>query len=398
MAINRMKIISVFFMLYICFFASIPCIAQDKEKEVLVSGSAEGNPSEAGELALARALREAVRQGAGVDVLSETKVENFQMESDKVMTSSFGYVKEYKLVSQEYKDGIYTVKIKAKVGEKTPGMDNVMALRLLVRRAESPRVMIECDEKISGVEDKTPLCAGILDEMAKKTGLETFDKATVDTKNEQDAKRAEILGDTLDMKVKRAGITSTCDMKIEAKVTGSVGPVKEPFPDMKTRDIDLGVELKAVWADTGETIATVSMPTKLFKDCDGSFSAQQLARACLAKALSGEDPDFKNVNAYKLFQKIIAKWTTELDLGAKIRLEFKQIDKPALDKLMEELKKNKDISYVWRREFDARLFSVLEIETRLSSEQTEDLVLKCIGKNFTADQVSKKNLRFIPKK
>ncbi|MFA7231900.1 MAG: hypothetical protein WC071_11575, partial [Victivallaceae bacterium] len=121
-------------------------------KEVNVTGSAEGTPDKAGELALADALRKAIQQGAGVDILSETKVSNFQVESDKVITSSFGYIKDYKVVGKKYsdKDNIYTVTIKAEVGKGTPGMDQVLALRLLIKRIHSPRLTIQVKEKISG--------------------------------------------------------------------------------------------------------------------------------------------------------------------------------------------------------------------------------------------------------
>jgi hypothetical protein len=375
-------------------------------EEVSVIGMGSGEPDAAREMALANALREAVRQGVGVDILSESKVQNFQMEYDRVMTSSFGYVEEYQILSNSYdsKKKEYTVKLKAKVTKGAPQMDQVLALRMLVRRMQSPRVMIECTEDITG-EGFAPgsaISSAVLEEMAQKTGFEIFKQSTIKERDDKDSARAELLGDSFDAKVKKAGISSTSDFKILATIKGQVGPMKEPFPDVKVRDVAISVDLQAVWTDTGEVAATVSLPTTYHKG-EGRMNLpfdmpQQLFRHYLLTMLTGAEPAFKENNAYNLFRRIIAKWITELDLGAKIQLEFKQIDKNTLDKLILELEKTPNVSYVWRREFDQRLFSLLEIETRLNSQQVEEAVLKQIGSKYAIDVTTKKRLRFIPKK
>lgn len=395
-----MKSIFGFCILFTCFMSAV------QAQEVTVSGTGSGEPGTAREMALANALREAVRQGVGVDILSESKVQNFQMEYDRVMTSSFGYVQEYQILSNTYDSGKkeYTVKIKAKVTKGAPQMDQVLALRMLVRRMQSPRVVVECSEDITG-EGFSPgstISSAVLEEIAQKTGFEIFKQSVISERNDKDAARAELLGDNLDAKVKKAGISSTSDFKIIATIKGQVGPMKEPFPDVKVRDVAIGVDLQAVWTDTGEVAATVSLPTTYHKG-EGQMNLpfdmpQQLFRHYLLTMLTGAEPAFKENNAYSLFRRIIAKWITDLDLGAKIQLEFKQIDKNTLDKLIAELEKTPNVSYVWRREFDQRLFSLLEIETRLSSQQVEEAVLKQIGNKYAIDVTTKKRLRFVPKK
>jgi hypothetical protein len=391
-----------FFVFSFCLLLGISLLAQEV-KEVTVTGKASGPLGSAREQALAQALREAVRKGAGVDIVSETKVSNFVMEYDRVMTSSFGYVQDYEVTGQKYNpiSEIYTVTLKAKVGKKTPGMDKVLALRMLVKRMGSPRVIVECQETITGVDSKTPFSKAILEEMAQKTGFEIFNSETIKSQDNKDALRAELLGDDLDAKVKKAGITSTSDFKILAKVNGSVGSLREPFPDVKVRNAAVGVDLQAVWTDTGEIAATVSIPTTNFKG-EANMNLpydmpDQLVRFYLNQILQGKDKKLKQADGYKLYRRILAKWITELDLGAKIKLEFKRIDKADLDRLIEGLKRSKEVSYVWRREFDRRLFSIVEVETRLTSQQLENKVLNLVGKKFQADVVTKRRLRFVPK-
>ena len=389
----------------LCFILLAGCVLTAQElKEVTVTGSAEGTPDKAGEQALAKALRDAVQQGAGVDVMSETKVSNFQLEYDRVITSSFGYIKDYKIISKNYsdKDKIYSVTIKAQVGKGSPGMDQVMALRLLVKRMQSPRLLIQVKEKISGeYNSEMPVSQAVLEEIAQKTGLEVFKQNVIQERDEKESDRAALLGDTLESKVKKAGITSTSDFKITASVNGSVGKMKEPFPDVQVRDASVGINMQAVWTDTGEVISTVNIPTLFFRG-EGNMSLpyempDQLLRYYLMEILTGKAKSAEQDNAYSLFRKILAKWVVELDLGAKVQLEFKQIDKETFDKLIEKLRGNPDISYAWRREFDSRLYSIIEIETRLDAAKIEDVVLAEAGRKFKIDTATKRRLRFMPK-
>ena len=396
----RIAVASLCLSVFLPFF-SVPLFGQGASDaiEVTATGSATGDPALAREQALADALRDAVRQGVGVDLISETKVENFKTEYDRVMTSSFGYVEEHQILEQKYSDGVYTVKIKAKVNKGTPGSDNLLALRLLVRRMGSPRVLIKCEEKIYGVEGGAPVAEAILEDMAKRTGFETFDKEAVDEKTLSEATRAGILGDQLDEKVKKAGISSKYDMIISGVATGEIGPIEEPFPEVKTRDISIGYNLKAIWADTGETLAAAKCAAMSFqaKSPEPVTLPRQLIRKYLGQVMEEGAPKEKGRNAYDLFRKILAKWVVELDLGSKMGIEIRKIDKPAIDKLVADLQKTQGVAYVWRREFDPRLISSLEVETRLGAESVESIVLQSLGSKFVSDHVTKHKLSFIPK-
>ncbi|MFA7231526.1 MAG: hypothetical protein WC071_09680, partial [Victivallaceae bacterium] len=240
-----------------------------------------------------------------------------------------------------------------------------------------------------------------LEEIAQKTGIEVFKQNVIQEREERESDRAALLGDTLESKVKKAGIGSTSDFKIIANVNGSVGKMKEPFPDVQVRDASLGINLQAVWTDTGEVISTVNIPTMFFRG-EGNMSLpyempDQLIRYYMLEVLTGKTKSSEQANAYSLFRKILAKWVVELDLGAKVQLEFNRMDKETMDKLMNALRKNQDISYVWRREFDSRLNSVIEIETKLDAGKIEDVVLADTGRKFKIDTATKRRLRFIPK-
>ncbi len=80
---------------------------------VEAEGRAPGDMKTAREQALADALREAVRVGTGVDVLSSTGVTDFTLDYDRILSAAFGHVKSYKIISSGLgKDQIYKVKVK----------------------------------------------------------------------------------------------------------------------------------------------------------------------------------------------------------------------------------------------------------------------------------------------
>jgi hypothetical protein len=383
-----------------CFLLFSTAFAENNVVSVTVTGSAVGNPDKSSEMALADAMRNAVRKGAGVDVYSETKVSDFQTEYDQVLTSSVGYIKDYKILDQGYhsESNTYTVKISADVAKSAPHVDDIMALRLLVKRMDSPRLIVETKESIAGISE-SHISQSLLENIAKKTGFDLVSVKTVNNRNERDALRSDLLGENVMAKAKRAGITSVSDFKIIANVKGSVGKLRESFPDVYVRNTALSADLEAVWTDTGEVVAKVSVPTVSFK---GEANLElpydmpdQLVRYYLSNVLTGKEKASKNNNAYTLFRKVIAKWITELDLGYKVQIEIKGISKKDINKLESSLKAENGISYVWLREFDSRFYSIIEMQTFIQSKKLADIISKLLNGKYQIDVMTKRRLRFI---
>lgn len=124
--------------------------------EVEAEGRAAGDQRTAREQALADALREAVRVGVGVDVLSSSGVSDFTLDYDRILSSAFGHVKTYKIISSGLgQDQIYRIKVKATVEAGAPDAKNTLALRQIVQLKGAPRVSINVEEEIDGVANRT---------------------------------------------------------------------------------------------------------------------------------------------------------------------------------------------------------------------------------------------------
>lgn len=378
--------------------------AASAAQTVTVTGSAVGTPDVAREQALAGALREAIRAGVGVDILSESKVDNFTLEYDRVITSSFGYVKSYRIKSQEYdaKDQTYRLTVEAEVDRGRPLMDNVLALKLLVDRMQSPRVVVETEETFSGMQPtQHSLSQAMLEELCQKIGIQVIKEQVVQRRSARESARARLLGNTTIAQAREAGISAVSDFTISGKINGSVGRMREPFPGVEVRDSSLGVDLQAVWTDTGEIAATLAIPTAYFRgesQMELPYDMpEQLLRHHLTAMLNGQRPEFEKNNALRFFDRIIAKWIVELDLGRKVQLEFQRMEQQAFEQLLTSLRQTPGVTYAWRREYDREFFSIIEIETRLPVEQIEASVMAQLGRGYAIDTATRRRMTFVPK-
>ena len=125
----------------------------------------------------------------------------------------------------------------------------------------------------------------------------------------------------------------------------------------------VGGELRDIRPETGEVVAVAALPgtENVESDLD---SKEMAARDVIQKVLSTAA---KNDGTPPLFNKILARWVTETDLGAMKRLEFTGISADDFQKIQTIFKETEKISAVWARQFDAQGLSIIDVETRLDN-------------------------------
>jgi hypothetical protein len=301
--------------------------------QVEAEGRAAGDQKTAREQALADALREAVRKGTGVDVLASSGVSNFALDFDRILSSAFGYVKSYEVISSRLgQDQIYTVKIRADVEKGTPDAKNTLALRELMIRKGAPRVAIRIREQLPDSDGHASL-QHVLEDAAKSLQFFVVDPAS----------GADFV------------IEGEVAMKYLGRETLNGRPPQHSFAATGT--------IRAVRGDTGEVIAVDNLSGK--NSVGGTAFAKQ---AAAREALDLVARPNGNADAPPtILNKILARWVTETDLGAMKRLEFTGISADDFQKIQTHLADTEKISAVWAREFDAQGLSVIDIETRLDN-------------------------------
>lgn len=173
--------------------------------EVLAEGVAaptvQGGADIARDRALHDALRRAVEQGVGTYVNSETRVENFQLLSDRIYSQARGYVSSYRVVTEGQEAGLYRVVVRAKV--KLDDIENdLAAIGILVLEQGRPRTMVVIKEltgaaeavDVEGLLEPMMLETMILDRFRAK-GFPVVDAATVQRNLEKEQLRKIVAGD-----------------------------------------------------------------------------------------------------------------------------------------------------------------------------------------------------------
>ena len=294
---------------------------------VEAEGRAAGDLPNAREIALADALREAVRQGTGLDVLGSTGTSNFTLEFDRVLGSAFGHVKSYKVLDSRLgSDGIYRVRISAEVEKGLPNAKNSLAMRELLLRKNSPRLSVRIDGQ-AGQQASL-----LLEDAARDLQIQMVPPGTPCD--------FQILGDL--------------SLRHTGRQTLNGSPPQNVFAARGA--------LRAVRADTGDVVASESF-TQLRDIGSPLVEIPDAEHDALERALRPEQSD----GVPSILSKMIARWVTETDLGTLKRLTFSGITSDDFDNIRSHLSEADKVSAVWPREFDSQGISVLDVETRLDS-------------------------------
>lgn len=180
-------------------------IVSEEDIEVLTEGVAaltfQGGWDIARDNAIDDALRKAVEQGVGAYIDAETRVENFQLLSDRIYSRTHGYVESYRIIHEEQNDDLYRVVIRAVVN--TGNIENdLAAIGILLSEQNRPRLMVvirELDE-LSDLSDENRLMSGIMFETMlldhfRQKGFPVVDAATVEDILQRDQLRLILEGD-----------------------------------------------------------------------------------------------------------------------------------------------------------------------------------------------------------
>jgi hypothetical protein len=129
------------FVLFHALCAVSVVVAEEAEKEIIALGMAGGEVSMARDEAINDALRNAVEQGVGTYITSETTVEQMTLVEDRIYSESRGYIKSYEILQEGLKEGTYQVRISAIVKMEQLAED-LESIGLLIRKKRNPRVMV----------------------------------------------------------------------------------------------------------------------------------------------------------------------------------------------------------------------------------------------------------------
>ena len=361
---------------------------------VEVEGRAPADEPMARSQALADALREAVRTGAGVDLVSESQTKNFTLEFDRMFSRARGYVKKYEIISTGTSgDGFYVVKVKADVGEGMPDTNDKLTLQMMAREHQAPRVAIRIDEQIEEVKNGT-LASDWLRNEATECGLRVVELERTQGEGGMMAKRAQALGRGQEAALRGQGTVSGCDYIIEGTVVGSSTGEQSFYGSKPGKKFSLGLNLKVVDAATGVVILAENAPSRdiLIRRVTSDTAA---AREAVRQLLEGSPRVADSDAGMKLIRRIFAHWAAEMDLGAICKLEFTGMDLATAQKLQGKLTSVQNVGSVWIRSVDPAGVTVVDCEARLQPLELAAIIESSLP-GFKLDRSENRYLSFRP--
>jgi len=306
-----------------------PTSVQTQTTEVVLSGGegseilAEGVAAITGSVDIARdqalkdALRKAVEQGVGTFINSETRVENFQLLSDRIYSQAQGYVSSYRVVSESREADLYRVVVRAKV-KLARIEDDLRAIGILVAEQGRPRVMVVVRKVANpgavtvSEETMTPeLVETMLTGAFQEKGFPVVDRATIEKNLNRERLRRILEGDT--QAAILLGTATGAEIGVVGTLQEAIARKKVPYTQEERDYHRIELSARAINLNTGAVLGAgvVNAETPFSAEAARRTVADSISRILISRILTGwkrrenvtlvyaRNADFQKVELFK---------------------------------------------------------------------------------------------------
>jgi len=276
------------------FVLAVAVGAEDKVVET--EGSSDVSRADA----IRWAQRMAVEEAVGVFIKTETEIENFELQKDKVFSRTQGYIKRFEVLSEQQKDGEYIVHVRATVSLDQI-KDDLLAMKILLESMERPKLVVLVEEGYKSMDDLGMTIADTeLISLLQSKGFDLVDKAQLEAALDKDQARQALAGN--DAAAAALGANFGAQYVIVGKAVAQ--DAGETVPGTGLRSIQTSLQLKVIQTQTAGVLGSVvkngvaahvsplTGATKAFKD-----AVKQAAEDYLVNAITDSFQDFLNNGA-----------------------------------------------------------------------------------------------------
>lgn len=255
--------------------------------------------------AIADAQRKAVEQAVGTMVSAITVTENFQLISDKILTQSHGYVRAYQVLEEGHEDGVFSVKISAKVSTKTlqSDLDGVLAI---LNAKNMPRVLLMISEQNIGQGDANfwwgPKSHAVRMDVVENVFVDTWSQKGISFVDRQSLQGTLSVGDAVSSAEPSNAQIKTFAGKSGAEVVviGKAMAIDSgTIMGTQMHSLRANISLRALNLDNGEILATVTASQAV-----GHIDATSGGNSALRKVAQK--------GSAKLLDKLLSRWKKEI--------------------------------------------------------------------------------------
>ncbi|MBN1782841.1 hypothetical protein JW948_17020 [bacterium] len=338
-----------------------------------------GDVAHARDDAIEDALRKGLEDVMGLMVSAETLVENSMLIEDKIYSKTQGYIQTYQVLREGKRDEmLYEVTVRALV--KTADLKSDLdAIATLIRRKNTPRMMVLFEETNIGetpgmhlvTTDLNTAETAIMEKFMAK-GFRFVDQQTIKANLDRAMASAILRGDN--EKAAALGKSYGAEVVMTGKAVAKATET-EAF-GAKIRSQQATVTARAIRTDTGDIIATGTAQGAFPHIDDMTGGAKAIQKAC--GTLSDD-----------LMQKILDRWQSDVNVGSTMTLKIQGIQGYAqLKKLESSLTYYvRGLNSVTRREYSGT-FATFEVEmkgnaddlaSRIDGQNIDGMVLSVVG-------------------
>jgi hypothetical protein len=310
----------------------------------------DGDLLQAKEVAISDALRAAVEKVMGTLVDAQTRVENYELLDDSILTRSVGYVTGYE-VTEIREDGEYLKVLIRAVVNKDAVIEKLDTLKLMINRAGKPRVMVIVPEIYREKPATNPAAESAMIKGLLGVGFPVIDPAQLKRSYTLESLRRLIDGDNEELR------SLATDYGAEIMVLGEAICERSGYY-YGFISCRATLTVRVVRADTGEILDTHTVQMSGAEVTEGNAAKKALANAGekMAEFLKGAIP-VKLSGTYRSIQLVITG-----------------IDYPTLKLIENRLKETRLVKSVFLRDFSNET-ARFDIETALTQTQVADEVL-----------------------
>jgi len=345
----------------------------------LVEVAATGESAYSFEQAKEDALRKAVEAGAGKTVFSDTRVSNFRLMHDTIVSRAAGYVRDYDILSRDEVDGVYRVRVRARVAVGSIDED-WGALQILLRRKGNPTLLVVVEETVDGRSRRDRPSEYKLRDILDETGFDLIDDETLAAMGERDALRASLVGD------ERKAASVAAQLHASYAVIGRANARTDRERDVRGLSLTPAVadlSIKIVAADNAYLVASKSS------------SARRTAREAGTAAKTALE-DAASLAAADAVPRMLEHWARDIDEGSIVTLLGTRIDTGLVQMLTEGLRGLDGVTTANVQDHNPEL-TTLKVRTRLEASSLSREIESLSGGRLAATGFSPGRVEFAMK-
>ncbi len=352
----KLKMLHVLAAAALLVLVAVPLQAAEGDRTVDVETTGEGaNVIEATN----DAMRNAVEEGAGMEIQSFSQVKDFQLVRDEILTRSNGYCTNVKVLSKnEDEDGTWTVKIKTtvKVGKFTTDWKEI---QLIIHMKGHPKMLVMIVDKIDGNSSDSEITNSVVVQHYLKKGFTLIDKDQIKAVHSKELRAASLKNDVSKL------IALAKTYKAQVVITGVASASFARTTTLYGRSTyfySADCTLKVVRTDDAKLI---------YQSNYGLGVRKQVADTAKEQAAKKALKSVANTLATESVAAITKAWIHELFTANDITVSISNCKYKLRRKIKKEIKKLKKIKSVFEQSYAEKVLE-LTVTTTLSATQLLD--------------------------